>query len=478
MRSKLRVAAILGLAILVRIPFLRLGFGLDEDSCLVAGAASKMLETGSYEISRYPGNPLHEILTAAILAVDGSTLSNVATMLAFMASALVFLAIARRVEAKHPLWLLFIYCFLPILFVASTVTMDYVWALLCILVAYLLLLKERSMWSAIALGVAVGFRLGSAVLLAPMLLYLWSTRRRHLILRYSLVAAVTGVIAFSPPLISRGLRVLSYYLSSRHELSHIPYFAAYTVGLPVSVLLFFGSLACLPTLIRELRERVSVVWSCVGAILVILALFVRIPLESEYLIPAIPFLLLLIDRYASRVFLAAFTVLSLLFGVVSLELKDSSDLDTIRLNPHLEAGIVLEDLEARHDQILIREQLAPALRDLLGSKTPTAVVTGFIVGCAHLRENPELIKAHLPELQHRSGIYDVLESQILLVNGPIREDQYVQLRAQGYEIAFIEGSLRYSQLDSAFELAGRPGRFVSVEELYTAARRQAALVDD
>ena len=434
----------------------------------------RILETGRYQISRYPGNPLHEGLTAAARAGDGTALSNLLSTLAFLASALVFLAVARAVGARRPRWLLLIYCFLPILFVASTVTMDYVWALLCVLGAYLLLLRERYLLSAVVLGAAVGFRLGSAVLLVPMLLHLWAQGRGRRIPSYAAVCALTGLAAFSPPLLTRGPGVLSFYLSPRHELSHVPYFAAYTLGLPTSALLLVGLPARGRTMLRELKGRVPVVWTCIGAILVVGALFARIPLESEYLIPALPFLLLLVDRWSGRSYLIAFTVLSLLFGLVKIEAKDTSNLDVVRVAPHPAPGLIVEDLTGRRDQELLRTPMAPALGRLVGAESPVAVVTGFLVGCAQFRENPDLEEIHLEGVHQQRGLYAVEDSRTVLWNGPLDEAGYRELRDRGYEVVFLEGALRYSRLDSGFELGDRPARIVTQEQLLAAARLSRA----
>src|SRR5436190_21600170 len=47
---------------MTRLPFLSQGYGLDGDSWSVAIVSKNMMHTGQFEVSRFPGYPVHEFL--------------------------------------------------------------------------------------------------------------------------------------------------------------------------------------------------------------------------------------------------------------------------------------------------------------------------------------------------------------------------------------------------------------------------------
>ena len=54
--------AFVAVVLLSRVPFLFSGYGLDPDSWEVAITAKHISETGVYEVSRFPGYPVHEFI--------------------------------------------------------------------------------------------------------------------------------------------------------------------------------------------------------------------------------------------------------------------------------------------------------------------------------------------------------------------------------------------------------------------------------
>lgn len=444
------------LYVILRIPFIPLGYGADDDAWRVASAGKSLLESGAYSSSRFPGYPLFEIVNSPLIAAGGWYLSNAATIIVSLLLLLVFWKTARAAGAGSPRLLTVLFGFFPLFFINSTNTMDYLWALLFIMLSWYLLLKRRVPLAALCLGVSVGFRLTSCIFAVPFTIYLLFSGRGRSAVPFLSLAAVIALLSFSPPLFTYGLGTFKFYKSPRYELSHIPYFLVYSVGILPAIVLVYGAARKVGPFFGALRGGDPIVLSCTASIIAVLVVFSLAPLEKTYTIPMFPFLFLLMDRFFGRKLLAAFTVLALLYGLVMVEVKDESSLDTIRVAPHIASGLVTRDYRDRREQLRLRERLAPFLVRKFGAEKPALFVTGWRVGLPQLFENAEFVKRTISHQGKSLEIYDIEGTSISVLPGPISRSLYESFVGAGYELAFLEGALRYSRLDSGFETdAGR-----------------------
>ncbi len=346
----------LAAVVLTRIPFLFAGYGSDPDAWLVASAASTLWHAGTYVESRLPGYPLHEIVSAPAVGVGGSIFSNATTLAAALCCVVVWWTIVRT-RAQSPILLLIALAWAPVFWQHSAVTLDYVWSLLFLLLAVLSTLHERLVWTGVMIGVAAGFRLPNLLMLLPMMMFAVAEHmeRRKILLCVAVACGVT-VLAFLPVLMKYG-GVIGWLEHTRREMSDVRFTASSRIAsfLYRSVY-FFGPLAVgvlLVALARErkrilhdIRGRHALTLTSLAAIGTFLLLFLWIPLERAYLLPILPFVLLLADAFLSRRMLAVFALVLVLHGVVSVDLvKRNGGRKEPGFNIH--AGMVIEEFQDR-----------------------------------------------------------------------------------------------------------------------------------
>jgi hypothetical protein len=101
------------------------------------------------------------------------------------------------------------------------------------------------------------------------------------------------------------------------------------------------------------RARDPVIVASVAGVVVVLLMFFWLPLDRAYLLPGLPFLLLLLDRLASRRLFAGFTVCLVFSALVSLDVIDAGDRRSFR--PNIHPGMVIEEYRNRTE--LLRRQV-------------------------------------------------------------------------------------------------------------------------
>ncbi len=359
--TRSRPAVVLALLfVLTRAPMLNLGYGADSDAWRVAITARWLWAHHEYLPSRLPGYPLHE-LSAALLIGGGWLATNTATMLVSLAGVFLFAAILRRcaVEPKGLLTLTF--AFTPLLWINSTVTMDYLWAQTGVLAAYLLLLHRRPALAGVALGVAAGFRLVSLAFLGPFLLILLRERAFGAAGRLTVAALTAAAIVFAPEWTRYGTYMFGFadWRPTWGEFARTLGVEAGSLltsgGLALIALLSLPQLRRLPRLIR--RDGHFAAW--LAAVLVITAVFVRLPLEEAYLIPAVPFAYLVMARLLRRPALVAACAVIVAGGFVDVYTAHPVGWSDPRAIWYLrpEQGRVLVDRELRVQRMRIMEEV-------------------------------------------------------------------------------------------------------------------------
>ncbi len=352
--------------VVTRIPLLLTCYSSDGDAWRVAYVGSKFWETGKYSVSRFPGYPLHEILTGPFVLLGGSFLSNLSTLIAALALVLVWHRIAQR-QATSPKPLVILLAFTPIFWVDSAGTLDFVWSLLFILLSLSAAQRKSIILSGFWLGCAVGFRPTNALAIAPLFtfLYLSKTSRRDLLV-FVLFAVGTAFAAFLPVLLTYGIADwLRLTLSETSDI-HLPiidrslfftYRSVYSIG-PLAVL-SIGTILLLQRLkLRTLlRERDPLTTASVVGVLGFIVMFAFFPLDRSYLLPAVPFLYLIIDRLASQrgLYVAICCVIS--FAFVNFDVvMHKTPVGTPGFNIHY--GLVIEEWGRRSDLLIERTKIA------------------------------------------------------------------------------------------------------------------------
>jgi len=451
--------------ILSRIPFIPLGYGADDDAWRVASAAKEMLRSWHYSISRFPGFPLFEIVNIPFVAYGKWYLSNSATTVVSAITLYIFFKIINVLDLQYKKEILILFAFFPLLWSNSANTMDYMWGLMFILLGFYLLLTDRIIPAAIALGISVGFRLSNAAFVLPFLTMLALSGKRKRVPAFIGVFAVTGLAAFSPPLIKFGAGILhKVYRPTFFELTHIPYYLAYSMGLVTFTILAAGFVKFARNIIQSIKDNDVILITSVLSVLIVLIIFITIPQEKAYLIPAFPFLFITMARTCSRRFIIIFTIAALIYGFIRIEVKDDSSVDVIRVRPHFSYGLIDGGYKFRKAQLELREKLAPFLIDKAGSDRRTLFISGWLIGLPQLIDNENFERTTIPGV--KAELYRLKRTETIVMVGAISKTQYDYFKKSGYRLIFLEGSIRYSRNAFGFEVDTSKEEIISIKEIY------------
>lgn len=289
--------AITAAVFVTRLPFLTAGYGLDPDAWRVANAARMIALSDSYVASRLPGYPVPEII-CALLWRGGPLALNGATALLSAVGVACFVLALRVLRIDHALVAGLTLAMVPVVYINSTSSMDYMWSLAFTLMALYFVLTHRIGWAGLAMGLAIGSRITAGAMLVPLgmlLLRSSATSRRYRdVAVFSAVAGSAGLVAFAPVILTYGSGFFTFYEQQYPPLSQVLRLLALgpwgSFGL--AALLLAGAVHMFDwrrnlDYVRGLRGRPHIEASIVAIVLTLIA-FSRLPHESGYLLPAVP----------------------------------------------------------------------------------------------------------------------------------------------------------------------------------------------
>ncbi|MDI6766306.1 MAG: glycosyltransferase 87 family protein [Bacteroidota bacterium] len=315
------------IVILPRIYSLFLGYGSDGDSWRVAHTASLLWNDGSYEPSRPPGFPVFEFLISPFVGSGGSVYSNTFTLIIFFISVFLFgkiLAISKTPSRNIILWT---YALFPILWENSTVTMDYVLGLTFILMSFLFILNNNFVLSAIFLGLAVGTRLTHLLFLFPLFLLVEDSNKLKKILILTVTTLIVSAICYLPVIsqseqwqgtIRHFTEAIRYPFF--HQVAAFSYRSVYTFGLLGSLVVILFFILSHRRITELIKGNQKILKSSILAILLMLGSFFLMPDEREYLIPMIPFLLIIIGITYRKIFVTITCCCLLSYAVLNIDI--------------------------------------------------------------------------------------------------------------------------------------------------------------
>src|SRR5574341_176523 len=168
--TKFPAVSYLALVFLIsRIPFINLGFSAfvnptDQDVLAVVNSAYLLRYYHVYTVSRFPGSPFYEIINSLLIG-GGWIATNAATVMVSFIAVILFGKILNLLSISSRSLLLVTFAFTPVIWINSTITMDYMWSLAFSLLAFYLMLRRKYTYAGVAIAFAIGSRLTSAVLL-------------------------------------------------------------------------------------------------------------------------------------------------------------------------------------------------------------------------------------------------------------------------------------------------------------------------
>lgn len=291
-----------------RLPFLAAGYGVEEDSWGIALAVFHTKITGIYEPSRFPGHPVQEFIYLALCGY-GPFVFNLLSAFFSATAALFFALILKHLNFKHYFIAAFAFAFTPVFYISSTYTIDFVWSEAFVLISLYLLLKNKLFLTGVFLGLAIGCRITCGAMLIPFMMILWQRndvkQNFAAFLKIAVPMAVIAVTAFVPLIWQFGTSFFMYY-------DQFPYPPAAKVlyKMTLGVFGFAGILAMAAALIAVFVNKTKtkgmlflqpldkkIVAASFTIIVLYLISYFRLPQKSGYMIPIIPFIILLFGYY-------------------------------------------------------------------------------------------------------------------------------------------------------------------------------------
>jgi hypothetical protein len=355
----------LGVAALVfasRLPFLAHGFGLDNDATLLVFAGRRLALEGTYLTSRFPGYPVPE-LVYALAWRGGPLLVNGLTALMSAVAAGFFALVWRRLGGGWTAWLAGVaVAFVPTVYIQSTTSMDYGWALAFLCAGVYAALEKHPVAAGILLGIGGGCRLTVLPFAIPLALLLLtpgdSRRSRRSLLVFAGTTILAWLVAFSPVLATYGLDFWHHMPFSRPLGESLQMVTTVAWGHAGVMGLLVGAAGALlarfvtrerPALPESAHPQYVVAW--VWGLALGLAPFALVPIEVAYVIPAVPFVLWLLGTWAPKRTMAVALTLVLISPFVALD-ADASFRGALLADAEqreIRAGYVEAVLEAADD---------------------------------------------------------------------------------------------------------------------------------
>lgn len=280
----------------LELPFLPLGYGIDNDAWRIVSAAAYIAEHGCYAASRFPGYPVPELIYALFcrLGVLAPALFNTVTMLMACVSIVAFWEICRRLKVAYAELAVVAFAFTPLVFLNSNTTMDYMWSLAFLLLSFYAVITERPLLAGAFLGTAVGCRITALLMLVPFGMWLW----QHVGVKtwkFALMSGLMSLLCWSPVIATYGLGFWRWYDYQEAQLTEITIRKA--VVDPFGFVGFLGVTLVPITdgLRRQLRTGNHAVMQVSALVVGLVSLmFLRLPHEAEYVLPSVPFFILLL----------------------------------------------------------------------------------------------------------------------------------------------------------------------------------------
>lgn len=292
-----------------RIPFLSAGYGIEEDSWGIALAAFHTKLTGIYEPSRLPGHPVQELIYSALWGAGPIVFNGLCAFFSAL-GAVFFALILKHLSFKHFFIASLAFAFVPVYYISSTYTIDFVWTQAFILISLYYLLRNKLIICGIFLGLAIGCRITSGAMLLPFMITIWQNNhlKQNIILLLKIAApmALVAIIAYAPIIQQFGLSFFMYYDQFPYPpLSKVLY--KMTLGVFGVIGIIAIGMGLLAIVLKRKNQNFGAEFEnkldkkIITASFVILVLYTisyfRLPQKSGYMISVIPFVILLFGYY-------------------------------------------------------------------------------------------------------------------------------------------------------------------------------------
>jgi hypothetical protein len=293
-------------------PMIFLGYGSDNDTYGVLDAGIETWVDGSPGMSRHPGYWLYEGLVFALDKLGGSLLINLSTIALSLLILHRFWVICEKLELRWRLPIVLALAWNPWYLIASTSAIDYLWSLLFIVLSIEAMIARRPTVAGVLGGIAAAFRLAGVFTIAgAAALYFArcvSTERFRQVVVMMCICAIISIASLVPSWIisNKSFSFFAPHLGDaalwtpKMYIGRIIYKPIYLCGLLATLSLVTILFLNRDRILGVLRDRRDLVVAAIGATIGTVLLFVKYPIEHSYLLPALPFLLILLGLVIDR----------------------------------------------------------------------------------------------------------------------------------------------------------------------------------
>lgn len=435
------------ITLLTRLPFLFNGYGVEEDSYGLVLTAQNIAQTGTYEMSRAPGHPVQELVLSLMPNAPDFVMNGLSMLFGLVASVL-FYCILQFLGYAKPLLPTLVMTMIPAFYIASTYTIDYVWALAFILLSFWFLLTRKNLLCGLALAMAVGCRVTSVLGAIPVVIYLLmnETTKEALkhILTIGLSALALVMLLFLPAYLTYGIDFFYTYPLPYPPIPKVLYKGSLgvwgvwgCVALMGAVLLFcFSRKKDRREVALELPKGIILIsWMM---ILMHCILFAKLPEKSAFFIPALPFVVLLIHHYLSHhklyPVLCALFIISPFLSSVQLADKDRGSTSSI-----LSISKVVSGQDISFDLLY-----GPIISDYTKRHKKEEFVSKFIDKCQKVNEKSVILCGFWTNhIWLKMKQKDMVNPNVIITPGAPAEDLW-RYAEQEYKIYYLREQEKYN----------------------------------
>lgn len=297
--SKIQFVLFLLLVFFSRLPFLWSGFGAEEDSWLLALTAKNIALSGKYEMSRAPAHPLQELIYSLLYRNGLSAFStNILSAIGSVIATAFFSLALKTMGFRNYLFAGLAFAFVPVVYVSSTYTIDYMLAMAFIMAGFYFIVRKQVFLAGIMIGIGIGFRITSGAMVLPfvMMLFFLLNKKVTNALMFFIIAVLVGVAAYVPVFNVYGFSFFTYADQFPYpNLLKIIFKASFGVfGLiGIITIVFYGiKIICNKKVTNENNMMLSsknMFSVCIVVFALYTISYLRLPQKSAYLIPIVPF---------------------------------------------------------------------------------------------------------------------------------------------------------------------------------------------
>ncbi len=348
------------------------GYGNDDDIFRILHSGQNLFLNHEYHPSRFQGYLVPEIIIGVSSLFGDHYLANVFSVVLGIGVLYLFHYFVSKVfEADISLILTLIVGFNPLFIIAATSSMDYIYGLFFLLLGALLLYKEQYLLAIFIFALALSSRLSNALLVGFVFAYFLFISYPHhkgrfwKIFTTGFVALLLTIASYIPVYIASGYNFdfLGFYIQGYDWVGYVTRFVYKNISLISlpSAVFIFGMITY-----NFFKKRIQfnhsiLLYFVVAAILVEQIKFLRIPIQTSFLLPAF-MLLVTLYPYLLKTKRALYIVLALtvFYNVVNIDfLKFTYELDPdapddrtlvatgAKTGLFVSPGIIIEDVKQR-----------------------------------------------------------------------------------------------------------------------------------